>query len=202
MDANPCNSAPNPASSAFRDRLRRFTLAEICQRGEPVPEDLANVGLERTSQIGRSAGGCNLSPHDTYQDQEATEAGSDRGFGCTVGSILIAIGAVKGLVAGAVTATALVLVAAGALLALVGIVAPARLAPLKRLWLRLGTIMAAVVNPVVLAILFLLVVTPMAWLMRLLGKRPLRLAPDPAAPSYWIARDKLEADQSDMRRQF
>ncbi len=144
----------------------------------------------------------NLLPHDPYQDQEASEAGSDRGFGCTVGSFLIAIGAVKGFAAGAATATASLFAAAGALLVLFGVVAPARLAPLKRLWLRLGTLMAAVVNPVVLAILFFLLVTPMAWLMRLLGRRPLHLPLDPAAASYWIACDKLEAGQSDMRRQF
>jgi Saxitoxin biosynthesis operon protein SxtJ len=143
-----------------------------------------------------------LSPHDPYQDQEASEAGSDRGFGCTVGSILIAIGAVKGFAAGAATVTASLFVAAGALLMLFGVIAPARLSPLKRLWLRLGTVMAAVVNPVVLAILFLLVVTPTAWLIRLLGKRTLRLTPDPASASYWITRHELEAGQSDMRRQF
>jgi hypothetical protein len=144
----------------------------------------------------------NLSSHYTYQDQESGGAGSNRGFGCTVGSILIAIGVVKGFTSGAATAVALLFVATGVLLVLFGIVIPARLAPLQRLWLRLGTVMAAVVNPVVLAILFLLVVTPMAWLMRLFGKRPLRLPPDPAAASYWIACDKLEAEQSDMRRQF
>jgi hypothetical protein len=162
---------------------------------------LANPGLDKPNRqevpVRR-----NLLPHDTPQDQEASEAGSNRGFGCTVGSILIAIGAVKGFSAGAATMTVSLFVAIGALLVLFGVVAPARLAPLKRLWLRLGMVMAAVVNPIVLAILFLLVVTPLAWLMRLLGKRPLRLAREPAAASYWIACDKLETGQSDMRRQF
>jgi hypothetical protein len=36
----------------------------------------------------------------TYDEEEPTEAGSDRAFGCTVGSILMAIGATRAFVAG------------------------------------------------------------------------------------------------------
>jgi hypothetical protein len=46
------------------------------------------------------------------------------------------------------------------------------------------------------------VVTPLAFSMRLMGKRPLRLAADPAAASYWIARAPGESGTSSMRRQF
>jgi len=144
----------------------------------------------------------NLSPHESYRDDELGAAGSDRAFGCTVGSIALAIGAIKAAFAGTVTLWTLAILAVGAALLLFGIAAPARLTRLHRLWLKLGMLMAAVVNPVVLAVLFLLVVTPMAWLMRLVGKRPLRLGADPAAASYWIPRDKLAEGQSSMRRQF
>ena len=58
-----------------------------------------------------------------------------------------------------------------------------------------------VVNPIVLMLLFIIVVTPMALLMRLLGKRPLRLAPDPDAASYWIKREP-PSGSSTMRQQF
>ncbi|MGH6739608.1 MAG: hypothetical protein ACREDY_11370, partial [Bradyrhizobium sp.] len=66
----------------------------------------------------------------------------------------------------------------------------------------LGVVIAAAANPVVLAILFALVVTPLALVMRLVGKRPLRLMPDPGAASYWILPERPDERQSSMRRQF
>ena len=143
-----------------------------------------------------------MSLHENYRDDEPVGAGSNRAFGCTVGAIALAIGAVKAALAVAVTPVSLLLFGAGAALLLIGIIAPARLSALNRLWLQLGSAMAKVVNPIVLALLFLLAVTPMALVMRLLGKRPLRLMPDPAAASYWIAREPADGQPSNMRRQF
>jgi DMSO/TMAO reductase YedYZ heme-binding membrane subunit len=94
-----------------------------------------------------------------------------------------------------------VLLAIGAGLFVLGIAAPRRLAVLNRAWIKLGALLAMVINPIVLMLLFLLVVTPMAFFMRLLGKRPLRLAPDPTAASYWIKREP-QSGSSTMRQQF
>jgi hypothetical protein len=114
----------------------------------------------------------------------------------------MAIGAVKAALAAAVTAASSAIFLAGAVLLLLGLIAPAWLAVPHRLWLRLGAAMAKIVNPVILALLFLLVITPLALAMRLLGKRPLRLKPAPAAATYWIAREPAAGAASDMRRQF
>jgi large-conductance mechanosensitive channel len=146
--------------------------------------------------------GQNFSFHENYRDQEPTEAGSDRAFGCTVGTILMVIGAAKALVAGAIPLVACLIFAAGALLVLLGIFATSRLSPLNRVWLKVGATIAKVINPIVLALLYFLVVTPMALIMRIAGKRPLRLAPDRAASSYWICREPPGGETSSMRRQF
>ena len=139
--------------------------------------------------------------HEDYRDDGPTEIGSDRAFGYTVGAILMVIGAAKAVIAGAVTPTSYLLFGVGAVLLVLGIVAPRRLSVLNRVWLRIGALLAAVVNPIVLMLLFLLVITPMAVVMRLLGKRPLRLAPDPSAASYWIKREP-QSGSSTMRQQF
>jgi hypothetical protein len=144
----------------------------------------------------------NFSLHENYRDDEPTEAGSDRAFGCTVGVILMVIGAAKALMAGTVPLVSCLIFAAGAVLLLLGIVAPSRLSALNRVWLKIGAAIARVVNPVALALLFFLVVTPMALVMRIAGKRPLRLAPDRTATSYWIRREPPEGGVSSMRRQF
>ena len=144
----------------------------------------------------------NLSLHENYRDDAPTAVGSDRAFGCTLGTVLLAIGAAKALIAAAVTLVSLLIFALGIGLVAFGFVAPARLSRLNRFWLKIGAVLALVVNPVILAILFFLVVTPMALVMRLAGKRPLRLAPDRAAASYWIGRAPSEGGISSMRRQF
>jgi hypothetical protein len=143
----------------------------------------------------------NGSLHEDLRDDAPTETGSDRAFGCTVGAILMVIGTAKAVIAAAVTPVSSMLFGIGAALFVLGIIAPRRLSALKRTWLRIGAVLAMVVNPIVLMVLFLLVVTPMALLMRLLGKRPLRLAPDPGAASYWIKREP-PSGSSTMRQQF
>jgi hypothetical protein len=139
--------------------------------------------------------------HEDYRDDAPIQTGSDRAFGYTVGAILMTIGAAKAVVGGGVTLVPSVLFGIGAVLFVLGIVAPSRLSLLNRLWLKIGAVLAMVVNPIVLMLLFVIVVTPMALLMRLLGKRPLRLAPDPGAASYWIKRDP-QSGSSTMRQQF
>ena len=144
----------------------------------------------------------NSSLHENYRDEEPTEAGSDRAFGCTVGSILMRIGATKAFVAGAISSIVCLIFVSGSLLLLLGIVVPSRLSTLNKLWLKAGTAIAKVVNPIILALLFFLVVTPMAFFMRIVGKRPLRLAADKAAATYWIEREPVAGGASSMRRQF
>jgi hypothetical protein len=84
----------------------------------------------------------NSSLHENYRDAEPTEAGSDRAFGCTVGSILMVIGATKAFVAGTVAPIACLLLAAGALLLLLGSAAPSHLSMLNNLWSKIGTLIA------------------------------------------------------------
>jgi Saxitoxin biosynthesis operon protein SxtJ len=144
----------------------------------------------------------NFSLHETYRDEEPAEAGGDRAFGCTVGSIVMVIGAAKILAAGTIPLIACLIFVAGTLLLLLGIFAPSRLSGLNRAWLKVGGALAKVVNPVVLALLFFVAVTPMALVMRMVGKRPLRLSPDRAAATYWIKREPPEGGTPSMRQQF
>jgi Saxitoxin biosynthesis operon protein SxtJ len=144
----------------------------------------------------------NSSLHENYRDEGPTEAGSNRAFGCTVGSILMLIAATKAFVAGAISWVACLIFVSGSLLLLLGIVAPLRLSTLNRVWLKVGTAIARVVNPVILALLFFLVITPMALFMRIVGNRPLRLTADRTAATYWIEREPPAGKESTMRRQF
>ena len=91
--------------------------------------------------------------------------------------------------------------AVAAAFAIAAAVAPAGLTPLNRAWYRLGLAMHRVVNPVVMAVLFYLVVTPFALITRVLRKGlRQRLAPDREATTYWV--DKAGQPASRMEQQF
>ena len=84
----------------------------------------------------------------------------------------------------------------------VDVLRPALLAPFNRVWTKLALVLSKIMNPVIMAILFFLVVAPIGLLMRLTGKRPLALAFDPAAKSYWIERTPPAPLPGSMKNQF
>jgi Saxitoxin biosynthesis operon protein SxtJ len=80
---------------------------------------------------------------------------------------------------------------------------PALLHPLNRGWTVLAGLLNRVTTPLACGLLFYLVITPLAWAMRLSGKDPLRLRPDDAGRTYWIDRQPDgERTRESMRMQF
>lgn len=79
---------------------------------------------------------------------------------------------------------------------------PTALDPVARHWLAFAAALARVTTPLVLAILYFVVVTPMALLRRTLGKSPLER--DRRASSYWISSTSRSAEErrARMERQF
>jgi hypothetical protein len=80
------------------------------------------------------------------------------------------------------------LAGAGALLVLAGALVPARLRTAYLGWMALALALGWVMSRVVLTLVFAVVLTPLALLARLTGKRFLALEPDPTASSYWARR--------------
>jgi hypothetical protein len=107
---------------------------------------------------------------------------SDRQFGLLGGCLLAVVAAWPLLRGGHVCVG---LMAAAAVLVLAGAVCPRVLGPLNRLWSLLGLAMGKVTNPLVAGLLFLVVITPLGWLMRRAGRLAVRLKIDPLARSYW-----------------
>ena len=73
------------------------------------------------------------------------------------------------------------------------------LTPLNRLWFKFGMILGAVVAPIVMGVVFFLVVTPIGFIMRIMGKDLLKKKYDKKMKTYWIKRDK---PVSSMKQQF
>ncbi len=72
----------------------------------------------------------------------------------------------------------------------------------NRLWMRFGELLHGIVSPMVLAVLFFGVVTPIGLAMRLSGKDPMGRRPDPHSQSYWIKREPPGPEPSSMKNQF
>tara|TARA_B100000700_G_scaffold117715_1_gene132451 strand:- start:5514 stop:5897 length:384 start_codon:yes stop_codon:yes gene_type:complete len=72
------------------------------------------------------------------------------------------------------------------------------LTPLNKIWFKFGLFLGKIISPLIMAIIFFLVVTPIGLIMRLIGKDVLNLKFN-TKKSYWIEKDNLK---SKMKNQF
>lgn len=125
--------------------------------------------------------------------------GSERSFGIVFACVFALIGFVPWLLGHGWRIWALVV---AVLFLVAAFVVPHALAPLNRLWFRFGMLLHAVINPVIMALIFYGAVLPTGLMVRAFGKDLLRLKRDEAAESYWIERDPPGPAPESMTRQF
>jgi|SRR5690349_1370986 hypothetical protein len=151
------------------------------QRGKPIPT------YQKTAL------------HEDLTRDDGTTRASERSFGITFAVIFALIAAIK-LWRGHGGAAYWLAAAVVALALAFYWTAPLR--PLNKAWFRLSLALYAVVNPVMMGLIFYSTIVPIGLLMRLFGKDPLRLRRDAAAPSYWIDRSEDGTDAARMKTQF
>ena len=81
---------------------------------------------------------------------------------------------------------------------LLGILNSKILTPLNKIWFKFGILLGNVIAPIVMGIIFFLVVTPTAIIMKILRKDLLNLKKN-NKNSYWIEKQK---QNSRMKKQF
>lgn len=81
---------------------------------------------------------------------------------------------------------------------ILGLINSTLLTPLNKLWFKFGIFLGKIISPLVMGIIFFLVVTPIAILMRLLGKDLLNLKFS-NNNTYWIEKNE---PKSKMKNQF
>jgi len=121
---------------------------------------------------------------------------SDQSFGRLFAGIFLILAIYWGVVGKYTPATAWGILAATLLV--VAQFKPDWLHLPNRLWYQLGKLLAMVVNPIVLGVIFFLLLTPLALILRVFGRDALRLKIAGDADSYWIAR----ADSSPVAESF
>lgn len=140
--------------------------------------------------------------HEPVDEHALTKTASDRGFGLTVGGILLALGLFRGLFRAGFGPATVIMLAVGVLLVATALIAARRLAPLNRAWTKLGLLMARVINPIVLSLVYLVAVVPTGYIARQLGYDPLRRKREADADSYWIERQPPGPAPESLRDQF
>jgi len=140
-----------------------------------------------------------MATHEDLSRTHEVKASSNRSFGWVFTAVFLIV-AVWPLVSGGMVRWWSLIIAAA--FALVTVAAPNLLALPNRLWLRFGLLLNRIISPVVLALLFYLVVTPMGALMRMLGKDSLRLRRRSSDATYWIKRDPPGPKPDSMNHQF
>ena len=64
------------------------------------------------------------------------------------------------------------------------------LSPLNNLWIKFGEILGKVIAPIVMAVVYFLILTPISLLVRLFGKDLIEMKFNNNVKSYWIKRKK------------
>ena len=138
--------------------------------------------------------------HENIVSHDGREPPSVKNFGVTFALVLGVI-AVWPLVFRNENPRYWALVLGGVFVA-VAYLAPGILKPLNLLWFKFGMLLHKFVNPIVLGIMFLVFITPIAVVLRLLGKRLIPLTFERDKASYWIERTPPGPAPDSLRNQF
>jgi hypothetical protein len=137
--------------------------------------------------------------HENFSREDSTQGSSDRSFGW-VFTGFFAILAFLPLLRGK-PFRPWALAVSGAIL-LLTLIRPRLLHPLNILWARLALLISKVTNPIMTGLMFYVLFTPVAIVLRLMGKDLLRLKAEPAENTFWIPRDPPGPAPETMRNQF
>ena len=91
--------------------------------------------------------------------------------------------------------------ALSALVASLTLFAPALLTRFNKAWYQLGLFLGKVVSPIVLGILFFIVITPVALVLRLAGRDALKLRKQNVS-TYWVDRQPPGPNSESFKDQF
>ena len=82
---------------------------------------------------------------------------------------------------------------------LLGLINSKLLSPLNKSWIKLGEILGIIIAPIVMALVYFVILTPVSLIVRIFGKDLLDLKFLKEKDSYWIKRKK---SLNSMKKQF
>ncbi len=82
---------------------------------------------------------------------------------------------------------------------ILGLINSKLLSPLNKLWIKLGEILGIIIAPIVMALVYFVILTPVSFIVRIFGKDLLSLKLLKDKETYWIKRKK---SLGSMKKQF
>lgn len=120
-------------------------------------------------------------------------------FGITIGIIMVAIALLAGISKGNWLPQVFI---PGIILFTLALLYPVVLFPFAFIWLKIGWLLSRIFNPLIMAIMYFLIITPYAFLLRAFGKKFLNLRLDKGKKSYWDHYDPSYTDRAGLKKQF
>ena len=87
----------------------------------------------------------------------------------------------------------------GFIILLLGIINSKILTPFNKIWIKLGEILGIIIAPIVMALVYFVILTPISIIVRVFGKDLLGLKFLKEKNTYWIKRKKILGS---MKKQF
>ena len=137
--------------------------------------------------------------HENLNREEEIKVPPDRSFGIVFTLVFLAMGI---WVVSEGQSKGWLFFVSAALFLVVSITRPSILGPLNRAWTKFGLLLGQLFNPLLLGVVFFLVVTPIAVVLRLWGKDSLHLKSKSGLKSYWIDRSPVGPNLGSMTKQF
>jgi Saxitoxin biosynthesis operon protein SxtJ len=136
---------------------------------------------------------------DVDKTQDDVEMGSERGFALVLAGFFAIVGCWPLIHGNALRLWALPI---AAVFLVLGLWRPSVLRPLNIVWFKLSLLLAKIVTPIVMGLLYVTTIIPTSLILRMRGMDPLGLAPQPGRNSYWIIRKPAGPKAGSMKRQF
>ena len=122
-----------------------------------------------------------------------------RKFGLSVGTVFAIAGAVFAFFG---TSWAHFLWMPGIALVVLGLIIPAILLPVQKVWMGFAVVMGFFMTRVILSLVFFLMVTPIGLIGRILGRQYIPVKPPLKDGSYWNYREDVEYTRRQTERMF
>jgi len=122
--------------------------------------------------------------------------GSNRSFGITFFVVFLIVGIWPLLYSESIRIWSIII---SLIFLFLGLIKFRYLTPLNKLWSKFGILLGSIVNPIVMGLVFFVVLTPIAIIMKLIGKDTLKRKFNKSEKTYWIYREKIK---SSLKNQF
>ena len=126
---------------------------------------------------------------------DEVKIGSNKSFGVVFFIVFLIIGTYPLLSDNEVRLWSLII---SIIFLILGLLNSKLLTPLNKIWFKFGILLGRIVSPIIMGVIFFLVVTPIALIMRIIGKDLLNLKFN-KDKSYWIQKT---GPKSKMKNQF